>query len=239
MRSPEKSIVFLLPLLNPLPFPFHQRVDILDDGDKKKAVEVLFPLRKHHPLSKEEARNYFGLTHSQDQPTLLVFGGSQGAAHLNQLFLRALKFLPQLQILHFTGNETSAEEARKVYHTLGLKACVKAFESRIDLAMQIADCAIVRAGAATVCELIEYELPALLVPYPYAKENHQEKNGQHFISIIKGGKMYKESELDAPLLAHCILQILAETQLLRGHISTYKRQNRSQPLSVLVKKILE
>src|ERR1700722_8627470 len=114
----------------------------------KGAIEVLFPIRKKSAIKREESWEYFGL--SPSIPTLLVFGGSQGAAHLNALFLDALEHLTclSLQVLHFTGTQARAEEAKKRYASKKIDAVVKSFEPHMDRAMQIADFAISRAGAA-------------------------------------------------------------------------------------------
>lgn len=209
--------------------------DYLKRKAKKQAVEVLFPSREKPNTTLEHAWNYFGLEPHENRPTLLIFGGSQGAVKLNHLILETLPLLPPVQVLHFTGNEARAEEARTVYEKCLIPACVKAFEPRMDLAMQIADCAITRAGAATISELIEYELPSLLIPYPYATENHQEINGSHFVSIVKGGKMYKEEELKAPLLAEAILQHLSDRSTKKKHIAAYKTGRAALHLADYIK----
>ncbi len=173
------------------------------------------------------------------KPTLLIFGGSAGAVRLNTLLLEAASSFRELQLLHFTGSEQQAQEVEKRYKELQIKAYVRPFEPQIGLAMQAADCAIGRSGAATVCELIEYQLPALLIPYPFATNNHQEKNGEHFVSIVKGGKMYKEKELTPALLASTISGLLAEQHVLQERIITYKREREVQSFSELVKEIVE
>ena len=203
-----------------------------------RAVEVLFPLRQRgdEKNTLEQALKYFGLGASE-KPTLLIFGGSQGAAPLNSLFLGALPYLPPIRVLHFTGREERVEEARKCYEVRGIESCVKAFEPRMDLAMLVADCAVTRAGAATISELIEYELPALLIPYPFATENHQEKNGMHFVSIVKGGKMYKEKELDSAHLAAALCQELEALETTKKNIANYKLQRQALSLPRLIEEI--
>ena len=76
---------------------------------------------------------------------------------------------------------------RKRYSEIGVSATVKEFETDMKRAYSIADLAITRAGASTVMELIEEELPAILVPFPQASENHQEQNAQHFTEKSEGG----------------------------------------------------
>ena len=203
----------------------------------KKAVEVIFPQRVRSPSTVQEAWDYFGLC-TCEKPLILVFGGSQGSIRLNALFLEVLPRLPPIQVLHFTGNERDAFSARLRYQELGISACVKPFEPRMDLAMRIADYGVTRAGAATVCELIHNTLPALLIPFPFAAENHQEKNGEHFVSIVKGGKMYKEKELNAERLADGIVQQLANREAFKNNIRAYKQHRRAIHLADLIQDII-
>ncbi len=228
--------------VNRLFAPFAHRVTItfpttreyLSGKAGREAVEVLFPRRKRVGGS-EDPWSYFGL--QKGLPTILVFGGSQGAVRLNELFLEALKSLPAIQVLHFAGNEERAAQVQKQYDTLNHPACVKPFEPRMDLAMQIADIAVTRAGAATVCELIDHALPALLIPYPFAAENHQEMNATHFVSHVNGGKMYKEKELDASLLAKTIVELLAARDQKKRMILNYKEQQKAPQLADFIKEM--
>ncbi|MFZ0565825.1 MAG: UDP-N-acetylglucosamine--N-acetylmuramyl-(pentapeptide) pyrophosphoryl-undecaprenol N-acetylglucosamine transferase, partial [Chlamydiales bacterium] len=83
---------------------------------KGNKVEVTFPLSKRKEVS---AWDYFALT--PGKPTLLIFGGSQGAYQLNALFLESVdKIVFPVQILHFTGKHGSVDEAKKRYKTLGI-----------------------------------------------------------------------------------------------------------------------
>ena len=209
----------------------------LNGKTAKKAVEVIFPQRNRPPSTDLEAWDYFGFSPCE-KPLILVFGGSQGAARLNALFLEAAPHLPPIQVLHFTGNQSQASSASARYQELGISACVKSFEPRMDLAMRIADYGVTRAGAATVCELIHYNLPALLVPFPFATENHQEKNGEHFVSIVKGGKMYKENELEAAQLANCMIEQLADREAIKDNITAYKQHRRAIHLADLIQDII-
>ncbi len=203
---------------------------------KGRGEEVLFPLRKRAEATKEECLHYFGL--EPDKTTLLVFGGSSGAVRLNALFLDAVSKLDAIQVIHLAGNEERAENARKTYYELQIKACVKSFEPRMDLAMQLADLAITRAGASTVNELIEYELPALLIPYPFATDNHQEENGAHFVSQVKGGKMYKEKELTGEILFRHIQEMLTNCPFFKQNIRDFKQGRKTKTLASLIQDII-
>lgn len=198
---------------------------------KGNKVEVTFPLSKRKEVS---AWDYFALT--PGKPTLLIFGGSQGAYQLNALFLESVdKIVFPVQILHFTGKHGSVDEAKKRYKTLGIPHCVKEFEPCMHAALQIADMALSRAGAATISELIETETPAILIPFPFASENHQEKNGEHFVKKVQGGWMHLEKTLTAEKLAKSITQFLEKELLVKKkNIQSFKKEHQIYELSHLI-----
>jgi len=222
------------PLAHTMAFTFPMTFSYLTGKASQKAVEVIFPQKKQPPATPQEAWEYFGMQPC-GKPLLLVFGGSQGAARLNEIVLSALPHLPPVQILHFTGSEERACVVRQKYYEMSCTACVKAFEPRMDLAMLIADCAITRAGAATTCELIRHNLPAILVPFPFASENHQEKNAAHFVSIAKGGKMHKEKEINGKLLAISIVEQLEHCASLRENLRAYNASRNPIQLADVIK----
>jgi UDP-N-acetylglucosamine--N-acetylmuramyl-(pentapeptide) pyrophosphoryl-undecaprenol N-acetylglucosamine transferase len=119
-----------------------------------------------------------------DKPVLLVMGGSQGASGINHLLLGSLPQLaeqmPELQILHLTGSG-DFEKVRAAYAAQKLKAVVRPFLSEMEFALGAATAAINRAGASSMAELAAMRLPALLIPYPDAADNHQYFNAQAWV----------------------------------------------------------
>ena len=107
-------------------------------------------------------------------PLLIVMGGSQGAKAINQILYESLEFLikKQFRIVHIIG-----ESNQKSFQIKNSKNYVqKKFTNEIAALIQNCDLVISRAGAGTINELIETEKPSILIPYPYSKNNHQEKN---------------------------------------------------------------
>lgn len=187
---------------------------------------VDFPLR---PMESElDPWDYFGL--EKGRSTLLVFGGSQGAARLNELFFEALPFLKEFQILHFTGKK-GEEPSHKAYN--GMPYCVKAFEPHLPLAMRIADLAIARAGASTIAELTQTETPAILIPFPYATDNHQEKNARYF----PGGEVFLEKDLTGEKLAQVIKTFPVEEK--KKQIQQFKQKRQLMPLTDVIQEIID
>src|SRR6185369_7826261 len=117
------------------------------------------------------------------RPVLLVTGGSQGASGINRLMLetlpRLLERAPDLQFLHLTG-PNDFEEVRAAYQRHQCAAVVRPFLSEMELAMGAATMAVSRAGASALAELAALGLPAILIPYPAAADNHQLFNARAF-----------------------------------------------------------
>ncbi|MGA2180117.1 MAG: undecaprenyldiphospho-muramoylpentapeptide beta-N-acetylglucosaminyltransferase [Verrucomicrobiota bacterium] len=118
-----------------------------------------------------------------NRPTILVMGGSQGASGINDMILSALPLLGNRtsawQWLHLTG-PGDVEKVEQAYAARGFKAVVKPFLAEMDLVLGAATIAVSRAGASSLAEIAAVRLPALLVPYPTAADNHQFYNARAF-----------------------------------------------------------
>jgi len=114
---------------------------------------------------------------------LLVFGGSQGARQLNDAMIALAPRLDpaRLEIVHQTGEADRARVA-DAYAAAGLRAEVMAFEPQMPRRYREADLALCRSGAMTVAELALAGLPALLVPYPFAADDHQSANARALVA---------------------------------------------------------
>jgi UDP-N-acetylglucosamine--N-acetylmuramyl-(pentapeptide) pyrophosphoryl-undecaprenol N-acetylglucosamine transferase len=143
---------------------------------------------------------------------LLVFGGSQGARHLNQATLDALRLLgpaaTNLAITHQTGT-SDVEDVRAGYASLGLDACVVPFIDDMGAAYAAADLVLARAGAMTCAEVTAIGLPSVLVPYPHAADDHQRRNAE---VLLKAGaaELILDPELTGERLAACIERLVAD-----------------------------
>jgi UDP-N-acetylglucosamine--N-acetylmuramyl-(pentapeptide) pyrophosphoryl-undecaprenol N-acetylglucosamine transferase len=116
-----------------------------------------------------------------DRPVILVVGGSQGASGLNEMILSVLSLLTakNWQWLHLTG-ANDFEKVKSAYAARGIKAVVKPFLGEMDLALGAATACVSRSGASSLAELAAMRLPALLVPFPAAADNHQFSNAVVF-----------------------------------------------------------
>ncbi len=129
-------------------------------------------------LDRAAARELFGLDIAGEKKTLLVMGGSQGAHGLNRAVIEALPAWGNaLQVIHLTGRDDE-EMVRAAYARAGVQAWVAAFHHRMQEAYSAADLAVARSGAASLSELAHFALPSILIPYPFAAEDHQTLNAR-------------------------------------------------------------
>jgi UDP-N-acetylglucosamine--N-acetylmuramyl-(pentapeptide) pyrophosphoryl-undecaprenol N-acetylglucosamine transferase len=140
------------------------------------------PVRSQfRPLPAETCRAALGLDPAR--PVILVMGGSQGASGINDLVVRSLPRLaksePGWQWIHLTGS-SAIDQVARTYATLKLSAVVHPFFAAMELVLGAASVAVSRAGASSLAELAAMRLPAVLVPYPAATDNHQFHNARAF-----------------------------------------------------------
>ena len=137
---------------------------------------------------------------------LLVFGGSQGARQINDALIAAgPELAPEdVEIFHQTG-EADLERVRVAYAATSLRAEVVAFEPDMPRRYRWADLAVCRSGALTLAELTLAGLPSLLVPYPFAADDHQAANAQA-LARVGAARVLDES----PLPGERIVEALRE-----------------------------
>lgn len=148
---------------------------------KNNASKVVFtgnPLRKGLVrIDKNKARESFGFVPGKF--TVLVSGGSQGSRKINAEFLKCARLLKDeqdLQIIHLCG-EKDLDLLKKDYTDLSIPAAVYSFYEPMQIAYSACDFVISRAGATSIAEIIYFQIPAILVPYPYAAA-HQSANAK-------------------------------------------------------------
>jgi len=144
---------------------------------------------------------------------LLVLGGSQGARIFSEIVPPALAALPAplrtaLRVSHQARPEDLAAAAKR-YAEAGIAAELDGFFADVPRRLGRAHLVICRAGASTVAELAAVGRPALLVPYPYAADDHQIANARAF-AAAGGGWVIAQADLDAVMLADRIEQLLAD-----------------------------
>ena len=176
-------------------------------GSGVKAERVGNPVRPEIVAVAPPERRYAG---REGPARLLVFGGSQGAARLNAVLPAAIGELPTAlrpAVLHQTGKH-NFEETVQAYRSRGIEADVRPFIDDMASAYGWADLAVCRSGALTVAELAAAGVPAILVPFPAAVDDHQTRNAEY---AVKAGaaKLLPEGDL-TPISLAVMLRALLE-----------------------------
>ena len=143
---------------------------------------------------------------------VFCFGGSLGARGVNALMVDAAAILARdgfpVEIVHQTGaDERDAVAAR--YAAAGLAADVRGFIDDMATEYGRADLVIARAGATTVAELEAVGRPAILIPFPFAADNHQERNARA-VADAGGALVFRQDALDGAKLAAAIRSLLED-----------------------------
>ena len=173
--------------------------------------------------------------------SLLVLGGSLGARRVNSLVVEALatmkKDLPKgFRVIHQTGSHDE-EQVRKRYGEEGISCEVSAFFTDMAAVYAKADLVVSRAGATSLAEMTVLGKPMILIPYPYAADNHQEKNGRW---LVNGGaaRMLVEKELSAEQLKEEIKELLASSEKRKGMAEAARRIGRPDATDRIVDECL-
>ncbi|WP_243042590.1 undecaprenyldiphospho-muramoylpentapeptide beta-N-acetylglucosaminyltransferase [Dyella sedimenti] len=143
------------------------------------------------------------------RPRLLVLGGSLGARALNLALPQALALLSPAQrpeVLHQCGNR-GIDEARAAYEKAGVQAQIVPFIEDMAGTYAWADLAVCRAGALTLAELTAAGLGSVLVPFPYAVDDHQTRNAEALVAA-HAAELMQEKDLDVQQLAQRLEALL-------------------------------
>ena len=187
-------------------------------------------------IPKEQALAYYHL--NPGRPTVLIFGGSQGAKGINRLILESMPSLQKihLQVIHFTGDLNEAETVKAHYAEYKIPAAVKPFELEMQMAWSAADAFIGRSGASTVAESVEFEVPGILIPYPHATDNHQEKNADFLVNGVGSSWKLLEKNAIPGKLGTELERFFQEDQMqtFRQALKSYKNRPHQMTLCDLV-----
>lgn len=168
------------------------------------------PLRKEVLSGAKNGRR-------DDRFTILVLGGSQGATAINKALVASLPYLADIKgemiIIHQTGYNDHAW-VQETYKREGVDAAVIPFIEDMAPRYRAAHLVICRAGAATITELCAWGRGAIMIPYPYAADDHQRKNAE-MMQKQGAGRMILERELTGQRLADEIISLYRDRNTLR------------------------
>ncbi|MEW5895138.1 MAG: undecaprenyldiphospho-muramoylpentapeptide beta-N-acetylglucosaminyltransferase [Candidatus Omnitrophota bacterium] len=198
-----------------------------------KVIETGYPVRPFLGcLDQEEIFKEFGFSKLL---TIAVVGGSQGSRSLNHIVLQAMALLKDLfdfQVIHLTG-KTDEDIIRMGYQRLGIRHQVFPFLKMMEKVYLIADVIISRAGAGALHEIAHFNIPAVIVPYPYAG-GHQKYNAAAFLKNGRG-IMIEEKNLSPKRLCAEINQLGRKTLPAGTGENTPKRN----PVDEIIKALIE
>lgn len=150
---------------------------------------------------------------------LLIMGGSQGARRINELVMEMLPLLRAsgvaLHCIHQTGAHADDIAIARAYAAAGVSAEVHPFIEQMESVYVRAHLAISRSGASSLSELALAGVPAIVVPFPFAADDHQTKNAEFY---VRAGAMRMLAERDATSakLAEYVLPLLRQPEALRA-----------------------
>lgn len=212
------------------------------------ADKVVFtgnPIRQEVMAQRQEA-DYEAFDLHPDTTTILVSGGSRGARTINRAMVEVLKHYAgrrDVQILHATGKGEYEDIISRISAAgLDLQQAdnikVKPYLYNMPQAMAIADLAIFRAGATGLAELTAKGIPAILVPYPYAAENHQEHNAR---AVEKAGaaRVILNKDLTAQGLIQAIDELIGKPEKLQAMAEASGKLGRPEAANTISELIIE
>lgn len=189
---------------------------------------------------RSEARRELNLT--EGTKVVTVFGGSQGAKHINESVVGAygaLDKIDDLELLHITGRR-DFDDTVKAWSAAGASPKIKLlpYLDGMGAAYRASDLVICRAGASTLAELGVYGVPAIIIPYPYATGNHQAKNAA-LPEAAGAALVIKDEELNSDIIADSLSSLLGDTRQLKSMAEAMRGTGRPGAANDLANLVIE
>ncbi|MDD6218635.1 MAG: undecaprenyldiphospho-muramoylpentapeptide beta-N-acetylglucosaminyltransferase [Selenomonadaceae bacterium] len=211
----------------------------------EKAVFTGNPIRDE-VMNTDRDKGYaeFGL--DPRKKTILVSGGSRGARSINRAMIDVIGHYAgsdSVQILHATGRDEYDDIIARI-EKAGINLAnvdnikVKPYLYNMPQAMAVADLAVFRAGATGLAELTAKGIPAILIPYPYAAENHQEFNARA-AEAAGAARMILNRDTTAEKLIEVIEELLSDDKILKQMAENSRRIGRPRAAADIAEIIIE
>ncbi|MBU1190701.1 MAG: undecaprenyldiphospho-muramoylpentapeptide beta-N-acetylglucosaminyltransferase [Gammaproteobacteria bacterium] len=190
-------------VMEAFPGSLPQRLQVLHTGNPVRGTITLVA----PPQERFAAR--------QGALRLLVLGGSLGAQALNEILPQALALLPaeQRPEVHHQAGVRHIDAARAAYHQSNVTARVDAFVEDMAEAYTWADLVVCRAGALTIAELTAVGVASVLVPFPYAVDDHQTSNARYLVDA-RAALLIPQADLNAQRLADVLKDFITHREKL-------------------------
>ncbi len=176
-----------------------------------------------------------------DSPVLLVIGGSQGARAINMAVVDALpklkETIPNLHIIHQTG-ELDFDTVKESYAKAGFEnATIEPFFENMEEIYARATLAISRAGAGVLFELALFGVPSVVVPFPYAADDHQLRNAETYCGSGAGSLLVQDNLTSENLLA-VVTELIKDGSKLEEMSSSAQQFARFDAADVIVDELM-
>ena len=212
---------------------------------KEKTVFTGNPIRGEVMAARrEDGIKEFGL--DPNKITVLVSGGSRGARTINRAMVGVLRHYAgdgNVQILHVTGS-AGHDDTMSLINEAGIdldnakNLIVRKYLYDMPLALACADLAVFRAGAIGIAELTARGIPSVLVPYPYAAANHQEKNARA-MEAAGAARVILDRDLKAESLLAVMVELLSESDKLKRMAEMSRKLGRPNAADVIAGIVLD
>ena len=169
---------------------------------------------------------------------LLILGGSQGSTQLNSLVMDSLSEVIEKtnwEIVHQTG-EADREELSHYYKDLNVSSTVESFITNMGEAYSNCDLVISRAGAMTVSELLVTHTPSILLPLPWATDDHQTLNAK-YLEDLGAAKVLESDKKNSSELASLLTNLSVDKEERLSMINSAKLANNQEVTKAILKKI--
>jgi UDP-N-acetylglucosamine--N-acetylmuramyl-(pentapeptide) pyrophosphoryl-undecaprenol N-acetylglucosamine transferase len=197
------------------------------------------PIR-HEIVQRTREEGMKNLNLSKDYLTLVITGASQGARSINNAVLKSLSAWKDKgwQIIHLVGRNNYEEMKRATEEYISdFREEYRCIDYTEDMASVYAatDLVVARSGASTLAEITARGLPAILVPYPYAADNHQEKNAR-WIEEVGGAKVIPDDRVEGDL-SSVVIELACDRTKLCEMSEKSRSLGRPDALSLIVDEI--
>jgi len=194
-----------------------------------------------NPLKKEILQ----LKRAEEENSLLVMGGSQGASAINEIMKNSAKILNHkintLKIIHIAG-KSDREGVQNSYHEAGIQAEVYDFLEDMSPVLKKVSAALSRSGAGSIAELAALGIPSILIPFPFAKDNHQLANAKA-LEKREACILLEEKDLTPDILVDALITLLTNkeerSKMTRQMKNWSQREAGKNIARILTKKFLE
>jgi UDP-N-acetylglucosamine--N-acetylmuramyl-(pentapeptide) pyrophosphoryl-undecaprenol N-acetylglucosamine transferase len=213
-----------------------RRARIVVTGNPVREVVAAVPAERER-LAKEAVVE---LELDPERRTVVIFGGSQGALHVNRAAVEASRRLARgdVQLLVLSGPAHAEGVREAVASSARVPVRVVPFLERMELAYAVADLVVARAGATTVAEVSVCGVASVLIPYPYATGRHQEANARA-LTRAGGAMLLLDDQLDGAVLAERIAALVDDDPRRRAMGDRARAWSRPEAADAVADVVLE